>query len=88
MVSNLPPPPPEDPYTKFLHEYIEANPKDTIDILSCTHEVAGLLSFTDEHISTLSNFKVQRLEALLKRKSKVLLGHQITFSFLRQISTR
>ena len=61
MVRNPPPPPPEDPYTKFLHEYIEANPTDRIDILSCSREVAGLLFFTDEHISTLSNFKVQRL---------------------------
>ena len=61
MVRTPPPPPKEDPYDKVLEEYILTDPLTRLDILTCTREISGLLFLSDDHVSTLTNLRIQRI---------------------------
>ena len=61
MVRNPPSPAPADPYDLFLAEYFQTDPLNRLDIITCTRDIGGILFFADDHVSTLTNFRVQRL---------------------------
>ena len=51
----------EEPFNVFLHQYIESNTHDRIDLLACTKKITGLLFYSDDCVSTLSNIHIERL---------------------------
>ena len=61
MVCNPPSPFKEDPYDKLLEEYILTDPLTRLDILTCTREISGILFLSDDHVSTLTNLRIQHI---------------------------